>query len=199
VEKFYKKMPITKKIIRVGLLLIMIILGLMVVFPQTPDLIDLIIAENTTPKNELSELYDRNLPKEKSGSFNNFFSKNIAPNRDEIKDYLLSMRYTKKVECIGKIPKIIYDKKKNKTSPRFASISFQVITQSMNTPQLKSGTLSLKAKLHSRSYGHLLSWLDSNRFEGWNYKVSMRNGGELFSQTRLSEIMSKVRIKKCSF
>lgn len=188
-----------KKIIRVGLLFIIVILGLMVVFPETPDLIDLMISENNTQKDEPSIIHYSDRPKKKSWGFGKLFSKNIAPSRDQIQDYLLQVRYVQKVECIGDIPKITYDKESHKVSPPSSSISFQVIYQTMNTPQLKSGKVALKASLHSKSYGHLLSWLDSNRFEEWNYKTSMNHGGELFSQTKFSALMRKVRIKKCDF
>lgn len=192
-------MNIKERAIRIALLSIIVILGLLIVFPQAPELLDFIIAEKKQNISNVSRTLNADLEKAKSWSIKHIFAKNVAPNRDEILIYLLTLPNIKKVECIGDIPIVTYDKDQNKTSPDILNIPFQVIALNENTPQSQKGILYIKPNLHSKTYGHLLSWLDTNSFQGWNYRHKITGGGTLHSQTRFSTFMKNLRVQKCSF
>lgn len=181
------------------LLVVMVILGLIIVFPQSLDLLDMIIAENSSQQETplYSDQYPqkKNIVKKEQGFFY-FLARNIAPSTDDVKKYLLQRPDTTDVICIGEIPKITFDEKSAKISPLHPFFNVQIITRTMAIPRLKTGTVYLQPKIdYIGSAMPIAQWFSSNTLEGWRYKIKITKE-ELLSQTYYATI-SKNKLKLC--
>jgi len=185
----------TEKAIRVGLLIIMVIVGLVAVFPETLDLKDFIIDD---VENKAAD-YKRKVSsfKVKLPSFNN-----IAPSKKDLKKQILNINYVDKLYCIGNIPEIIYSQKdKDKGSPVASfSVPYKYIIQRDDQLKLKTGILEVSPKYRSVRYGFWLWPSYKEVFSGWQYSnTKSYNDKEvaLKAPSFFSRINNKIRIKTC--
>ncbi len=183
-------------IIRVSLLLIMVILGLIVVFPQSLDLKDFIIEDNKAKivkQKQKVKSWINSLP-----SFGN-----ISPSKREIKNFILSIENVKRVYCIGDIQETFYSKEdgiKKKTLAPF-NIKFQAVIQKGDDLKLKTSYLILTPKMRTVNYGHWI-WPDNkNVFDGWQYKEnpSTLNREKDFKNTNTFNLFGSKKIQKCGY
>ena len=182
---FYENIPslkpemnnTTQLIIRISLLFVMVILGLIIVFPQSLDLMDMIIAENRSSSSTSFLSKTNTKPKEPSVSF---FARNVAPNRDEVITYIQQLKKVEHIICLGKIPKITYDSDKNKILPARPLVSFEAIFNTNQRPTLTKGHLTIKPYLYTVSSAMpFAQWFGSNRLDGWHYKMSITSAKAL--------------------
>lgn len=185
----------TEKAIRIGMLTIMVILGLVAVFPQSLELKDFIInsAENKVVgyKRKVSSL------KFKFPSFHN-----ISPSKKELKKQILNLNYVDKLYCIGVIPEIIYSKKDKDKGNKVSSFSipYQYIVQRDDQLKLKKGILAVSPKYRSVRYGHWLWPSYKQVFSSWQYNDKKQfNVREvaLKDPEILSRALNTIRIKTC--
>jgi hypothetical protein len=181
------------------LLVVMVILGLIIVFPQSLDLLDMILAENSSQQE--TSLYSDKYPQKKNvvkkeQGFFYFLARNVAPSIDDVKTYLLQRPDTTDIICISEIPKITFDEKSAKISPLRPFFNIQIITRTLAIPRLKTGTIYLQPKIDYIGSGMpIAQWFSSNTLEGWRYKIKITKE-ELLSQTRYSTI-TKNKLKHC--
>ncbi len=158
-------------LIRISLLLVMVVLGLIIVFPQVLDLKDMMYADLKKSWTGRKKSTSPQLP---GGGIKNFFKSNVAPSSGEVKEFLMNSMGVMKVTCLGKMPKIIYDSEKNIITPSSPSVSYQIIKQNQVAQTIESGRVflipQLYSKYHSWLFRDLRDWLDPNRLEGWTYK-----------------------------
>jgi len=185
----------TEKAIRIGLLTIMVIMGLIAVFPQTLDLKDFIIDD---VENKVAD-YKRKVSsfKVKLPSFSN-----ISPSKKDLKKQILNLNYVDKLYCIGNIPKIIYSQKdKNKGNPVASfSVPYKYIVQRDDQLKLKIGILAVSPKYRSVNDGPWLWPSYKQVFSGWQYSnrksYNVREVA-LKDPSVFSRIINKIRIKTC--
>ena len=198
----------TQSIIRISLLLVMIILGLIIVFPQSLELKDFLIKDSKNSIKEYGYSVDRKVDSLKQAlpSFDN-----ISPSRSDVKKYLLKINNVESVYCIGDIPKIHYSNKLRKKGRKIKPfiIEYQAIINKGSFKKLKIGFLKVSPKLRSERYGNWLLpsyWLwpdDRDVFDSWQYQEYIypyRNQSpkEMAVNNKLSiSLLDKIRIKKC--
>ncbi len=173
----------------------MVMLGLIIVFPKSLDLMDMIIAENT--HQQKIQLYSDKYPKKTNDwGFFSFFVRNVAPTSEEMRNSLLRMPDIVDVVCIGKIPKITFDEKSAKISPTRPSVKAQVITRNLTIPTLKTGNIHLHPEInYIGSAMPIAQWLGSNSIKGWSYSIQV-NKKEFLSQTAYLRI-NKSKTRSC--
>ena len=186
----------TEKAIRIGLLTIMVIMGLIAVFPQTLDLKDFIIDD---VENKAAD-YKRKVSsfKVKLPSFSN-----ISPSKKDLKKQILNLNYVDKLYCIGKIPEKIYsqkDKDEGNTVDSFG-VLYKYIVQRDGQLKLRKGILAVSPKYRSVRSGGSWLWPSYKQvFSGWQYSnrksYNVREVA-LKDPSVFSRIINKIRIKTC--
>jgi hypothetical protein len=184
----------------------MVVLGLIVVFPESLELKDFIIEDikDKVEGYQYSVKKSVNSLKNSLPSFNN-----ISPKKAEVKNYILGLENVKRVYCIGEIPKVIYtikDKQKGRSiNPIW--INYQAVIQSGPKKKLKKGYLKVEPKYHQVREGHWFRLSDilwpsysyKHVFKKWQYQEVFSRFTKTieFNDTPASKLLDMVRIKNC--
>lgn len=171
----------------------MTMLGLIVVFPQLFDLIDLMIEEKKLTLNR----YKNQITtwKVSSPSFDK-----ISPSRSNVKNYILTLKNVKQVYCINDIPAVRYsltDGEKGKSLRAF-TLKFQAVTQAGAELKLTTGTLKISPTLSKERYGHWLWPSYRYVFEEWQFQqLSTYTTKKFENPSILLKPLDMIRVKRC--
>ncbi len=188
----------TPSILRISILGLMVVLGLIAVFPQSLELKDFIIDDMKARV----EGYQYSVKKSVNSLKNSLPSfDNISPKKADVKNYILGLENVKRVYCIGDIPKTIYtkeDRQKGRSIHSF-SINYQVVIKSGSKKTLKTGYLKVEPKFRQVNVGHWLWPSYIHVFKEWQYRkdVSRFTKTIEFNETPASKLLDTIRIKNC--
>jgi hypothetical protein len=142
----------------------MIILGLVVVFPEVLELKDFI-------SEDIKHTYGPTSPVDQASTVK-FFDKDVSPSRDEIKSYLLDIKGVEKVVCLANPPKITYGGVASITNPVTPYVRYRIIKNG----SIETGLVTLRAKIYRpKMLGMPFHRLPQRpaRVTGWTYFTSI--------------------------